>query len=75
VQIDVLAKVGGRKPVSVGRLTKAAGAGKLAFSVSLNAKAKRALRKGKLALTVKITVTPAAGSAFSATRAVSLKAR
>lgn len=34
---------------------------------------RRALRKGKLALTVKITVTPSAGGAFGATLPVSLK--
>jgi hypothetical protein len=80
VQVDVLAKasaLGGRgsKPVSVGRFTKSAPAGKLSFSIPLNAKAKKALRKGKLALTIKITVTPSSGDAFSATRTVSLKGR
>src|SRR5262249_44680885 len=71
VHIDALAQPGGGTPV--GPLAKPVAAGKLAYSISLNAKAKKALRKGKLALTLKITVTPSAGDAFSATLPVTLK--
>jgi hypothetical protein len=67
-----LAKV--KRPGSsrVGRLVRSsAPAGKMSFTVSLDARAKRALRRHhKLALTVKIVLTPAHGAAATITRSV-----
>ena len=49
-------------------------AGTARFTVKLNAAARRTLkRRGKLTLTVRITVTPASGTPFTATRTVTLK--
>jgi hypothetical protein len=69
-----LATVRHKKSTStvVGRLVRTSlSAGKVSFSVSLNAKAKSALRRHhKLALTVKITLTPQHGAAVTITRGV-----
>jgi hypothetical protein len=75
VRVDVLAPnsaVGGKgsKPVAVGSYAKSATAGKLTFAVPLNAKAKKALRKRKLTLSVRITVTPASGPPYTTTSSV-----
>ena len=73
-----LAKVRHKKSTSavVGRLVRSSlYAGKVSFSVSLNTKAKRALsRHHKLALTVKIVLTPLHGGAVAITRSVVLHA-
>jgi hypothetical protein len=60
----------------VGRLVSASvSAGQRSFSVKLNGKARRALkRRHHLALKVKITLTPAGGEATSLTRSVTLHA-
>ena len=59
----------------VGRLVRASvPAGKVFFSISLNARAKSALRRHhKLALTVQIVLTPVAGAPVSVTRSVVLR--
>ena len=50
-------------------------AGKLSFSVKLNAKARKALKRHHhLALKVKITLTPGYGEATSYTRSVTVHA-
>jgi hypothetical protein len=61
--------------VRVGRYVRSPlSAGKLSFSVSLNARAKSALhRHHKLALTVQIVLTPVAGAPVSVTRSVVLR--
>jgi Fibronectin type III domain len=73
-----LAKVRHKKSTStaVGRLVRTSvSAGKVSFSVSLDAQAKHALSRHKhLALTVKIVLTPAHGSAVTITRTVVLHA-
>jgi plastocyanin len=72
-----LARRGHRpKQVIVGRLVRASvPAGKVAFSVSLSARAKSALRRHhKLAVTVKVTLTPPMGSPVTATRSIVLHA-
>lgn len=60
----------------VGRLVRSSlYAGKVSFSVSLNAKAKRALsRHHKLALSVQIVLTPLHGAAVTITKSVVLHA-
>jgi plastocyanin len=78
LEIDVFAKgaslAKAKHParVRVGRLVRGSvSAGRLSFSVKLNAKARRALKRhGRLALTVKIMLTPTSGEPFSVTRAV-----
>ncbi len=71
-QDALLAKV--KRPGSsrVGRLVRSsAPAGKVSFTVSLDAQAKRALRRHqRLTLTVKITLTPQRGAAVTLTRTV-----
>jgi hypothetical protein len=81
LQIELLAKpaalgLHGSKPVVVGRVTHASiAAGKASFAVTLNARAKRALRRHhKLALTVRITLTPPGGRAVRITHTVVLSA-
>jgi hypothetical protein len=66
----------GKGHVTVGRLVKRSVGGKrVEFAVALDAAAKRALRKrGRLAVTVRITVTPASGRRYTATRRVTLHA-
>ncbi len=61
-------------PVEVGRVIHPSlQAGTVPFTVPLNAKAKRALRAHRhLALTVRIVLTPAVGSALTITRSVLL---
>jgi hypothetical protein len=78
LEVDVLAqsaslaktKHGTR--VRVGRYVRGSlSAGRLSFSVKLNAKARRALeRHHKLALTVEIVLAPAGGKALTITRSV-----
>ena len=54
--------------------TKTVKQGSAAFSLTLNSAAKKALKRaGKLKLTVKITVTSASGTPFTATKTVTLK--
>jgi plastocyanin len=64
------------KLVVVGRLVRGSVvAGKVSFSVALNARGKSALRRHhKLALTVKVTLTPPGGQAMALTRKVVLRA-
>jgi hypothetical protein len=73
-----LAKVRHKKSTStaVGRLVRSSvSAGNVSFSISLNARAKGALRRHhKLALTVKITLTPPTGAPAVVTRNVVLHA-
>ena len=62
----------GHGHVRVGRLVKTA-SGNAQFAVAVDAAARRALRRrGKLALTVRITVTPATGARYTTTRTVTL---
>ena len=71
-----LAKARHKKSTStvVGRLVRSSlYAGKVSFSISSNANAKSALRRHrKLALTVKLTLTPTHGTAVTITRSVVL---
>jgi plastocyanin len=62
--------------VRVGRLVRSSvSAGKVSFSVALTARARNALRRHhRLALTVKITLTPTRGAAVTFTRSVVLRA-
>jgi plastocyanin len=84
LEVDLLAKSAslatvrrsGPAAVRVGRLVRASvSAGKVSFSVPLTARGKSALRRHhRLALTVKITLTPTQGAAVSTTRSVTLRA-
>jgi plastocyanin len=67
-----LAKAKHRAAVRVGRLVRSSlSAGKLTFSVKLNARARRAIkRRHRLALTVKVVLTPASGKALTISRSV-----
>jgi hypothetical protein len=67
-----LAKAGHPARVRVGRLVRSSlAAGSVSFSVPLNARGKAAVRhRRRLALTVKITLTPLAGAAVTVTRLV-----
>jgi plastocyanin len=71
-----LAKARHSGSVRVGRLSRTPlSAGKLSFSVALNAAAKRALKRNhRLSITVKITLTPAKGSSVIVTHRVTLRA-
>lgn len=71
-QSGLLAKAKHSARVRVGRLVRSSlSAGKLPFSVKLNARARQALkRKRRLALTVKIVLTPTSGKPLTVTRAV-----
>ena len=62
--------------VQVGRQQRASvGAARVSFAVPLSAAARRALRRnGRLAITFRLTVTPPSGTAYTATRAVILRA-
>ncbi len=79
LSVDLLARRSalggaGTKLVSAGRLSKAVGAGKRAFSVALSGAAKRAVADaGRIAVTVKLKVRPASGAAFTATKSVVVK--
>ena len=69
LRVEVLLK---RK--RVGTATRSVNAGSAAFTVKLDRGAKRTLQRSRrLALTVRITVTPPTGSAFSETRKVTLR--
>ena len=64
----------GSRQIRVGSATKSAGAGTATFTVNLNSAAKKALRsKRKLALTVKITVTPPSGDPFTSSSTVTVR--
>jgi plastocyanin len=67
-----LARAGRRPAVRVGRLVRASvPAGQLPFAVKLDARARRALRhRHRLALTVKVLLTPPHGAPFLASRHV-----
>ena len=71
-----LAKTKHSTRVRVGRDVRSSlSAGKLSFSVKLDAKARRAIKRHhKLVLTVEITLTPAGGKALTITRSVTLHA-
>ena len=71
-----LAKAGHPAQVRVGQLVRSSlKAGSVSFSVSLSAKGKAALRRHRrLALTVKVTLTPQHGAAVTVTRNVVLHA-
>ncbi len=62
--------------VQVGRLQRTSiGAVRVSFAVPLSAAARRGLRRnGRLAITFRLTVTPPSGTAYTATRAVILRA-
>jgi hypothetical protein len=66
------AKTGHSKQVRVGRLVRSSlKAGSVSFSVALSAKGKATLRhRRRLALTVKITLTPLHGAAVTLTRGI-----
>lgn len=66
----------GAKQATVGRLVRSSvPAGRASFSVALGARGKSALRRHhRLALTVKITLTPHMGKAAQLTRGVVLRA-
>jgi hypothetical protein len=82
LEVDLLAKsaslAAARRsaPVRVGRFVRASvSAGKVSFSVALNARGKSALRRHhRLAITVKITLTPTQGAAVTVNRSVVLRA-
>jgi hypothetical protein len=73
LQIELLAK---GAAAAVGKLVRSSlPTGKLTFTVPLNAKGRAALRRHRrLALTVKITLTPPHGAAVTVTRVVVLRA-
>ena len=68
---------GGRSTpqVEVGRLSRTpVGAGRVIFNVRLTPAARRALRRnGRLAISLRLTVTPPSGATYTATRAVILR--
>lgn len=72
VQSAALAKSGRGATVRVGRLVRAGiSAGKLSFSVRLDARARRSLRRhGRLPLTVRIVLAPRAGKPVTVSRGV-----
>jgi len=80
--VDLLAKSaslasgGHASGVRVGKLVRShLRAGKVAFSVALNGRARAALRRHRrLALSVRIVIQPATGSAVTVTRSVVLHA-
>jgi plastocyanin len=65
------------RQVQVGRQSRASvGAGRVAFAVQISAVARRALRRnGRLAISLRLTVTPPGGPAYTATRPVTLRHR
>jgi plastocyanin len=69
---------GGRSTTLVlvgSRLRRSVSAGRVSFSVPLSATARRALRRdGKVAVTLKVSVSPPSGTSFRATRAVVMRA-
>ncbi len=77
LEVDLLANsasLASARQVRVGRIVRTElQAGKVSFSVPLNARARGALRRhGRLGLSVKVTVTLAGGSAVSSTRHIVL---
>jgi plastocyanin len=81
LEVDLLAKpsaLGARssKPVVAGRFVRSSvPSGNASFSVALSSRAKSALRRHRrLALTVKLTLTPPGGAAASAAKALVLHA-
>ncbi len=83
LEIDLLSKAASlarhkqAAAVLVGKLERSSlTAGTLRFTVALNARAKRALaRRGHLALTVELTLTPPGGRAVRLERSIVLRAR
>ncbi len=79
LRVELLARrsaLGGRgaKQVGVGHAAKAVGPGRRSFAVKLTATAAAAIAGGgSLPLTVSVTVDPASGPTFSATRPVTLR--
>jgi plastocyanin len=80
LQIDLLAKPGllgghGSKPIVVAHFVRSSTAsGTLSFSLVLSAQAKSALRRrGRLALSAKVTLTPSAGAVARMTRTLTLR--
>lgn len=69
LQIELLSK---SAAAAVGKLVRSSlRAGKLTFALSLSAKGRAALRRHRrLALTVKITLTPLHGAAVTVTRGI-----
>jgi plastocyanin len=65
------------RQVQVGRQSRASvGAGRVAFAVQISALARRALRRnGRLAISLRLSVTPSSGPAYTATRPVTLRRR
>jgi plastocyanin len=65
------------RQVAVGRsLRSSVGSGRAAFTVSLGATARRALRRsGRLAISLRVTVTPSEGAPYTATKSVVLRRR
>jgi hypothetical protein len=63
------------KQVEIGRQSrKSVGPGSVAFKVALTASARKALRRnGRLAIGLRLTVTPPSGAAYAATRTVVLR--
>ena len=61
-----------RAQVAVGRqLRSSAPSGRVSFAVSLSATARRALRRnGRLAITLRLTVTPPSGASYTAVRGI-----
>jgi plastocyanin len=82
LEVDLLAKAASlasgahRAQLPAGRLVRSSlRAGTFSFAVPLSARAKRALaRRGRLALSVKVVLTPASGSAVTIARSVVLHA-
>ena len=66
-----------RTEVRVARRSRASvGPGRVSFSLTLNAAARRSLRRtGRLAITLRLTVTPPAGSSYTAKRTVVVRPR
>jgi hypothetical protein len=82
VEIDLLAKPGllgahGSKPIVVAHFVRSSTpSGTLSFSLVLSARAKPALRRhGRLALSARVTLTPAKGSVARLTRTFTLLER
>ncbi|HEX5307983.1 MAG TPA: hypothetical protein VFW38_02770 [Solirubrobacteraceae bacterium] len=80
LQLDLLAKPSalgarGSKPVLVGRfLRTSVSGGKLSFSIALSSRARTALRRRRrLALSVRVTLTPAGGKAAQLTHTLVLR--
>jgi plastocyanin len=69
----LLPKGGGTYPIGE-QMRRSLAAKRVAFSAPLSALGRRALhRRGRLAITLRVTVTPTAGKAFTALRRISLR--